>query len=147
MPGGDADKTSVVEPGTASIAALDKSTIQDVLDVEKLRIDRDNRRTGFLEKSLELADAQDQRQFEFASKTRDDQLELEQERLKFLRTLVWILVGLVSLAVASLLSLFVFGNEVHRAAVAQVASPLLIGLAGWGVISTLTRAVKALTNR
>ncbi len=136
------DNKGVIKRSAVSVPAL-----ENVLEVERLRIDRDNRRTDLLEKTLELADAQDQRQYEFASRTRDDEVALEQQRLRFLQSLVWTLVAVSSGAVVSLLGLFIFGNEAQRTAIADVASPLLIGLAGWGVISTLTRAVKALTNR
>ena len=49
---------------------LHQRTLDEILDVEKQRIDRDNRRTALLEKSLELVAEQDRRQFEFASKAR-----------------------------------------------------------------------------
>lgn len=120
---------------------------QEILDIERSRIDRDNRQTAIMEKTLELASAQDIRNFEFASKARDDNMDLERARLSFLRKLVWTVVALSSAVAFVFLGLYLFGSEIQRTAVAGIASPLVIGLAGWGVISTLARAVRALTSR
>ena len=42
-------------------------TIRELIDTERARIERDNRRSQVMEKALELVDAQDKRQFEFAT--------------------------------------------------------------------------------
>lgn len=46
----------------------EEQVLRDLLNVEKQRIIRDNRRADVAEKALEVADAHDRRMFEFASK-------------------------------------------------------------------------------
>lgn len=45
--------------------------LREILQVEQQRIDRDNRRTAVMEKTRDIADKQDQRQFDFATASRD----------------------------------------------------------------------------
>ena len=136
-------------PENTEVPAVQSSEpiIREVLDVEKERVNRDNRRTALMERTLDFADTKDKRQYEFASKTRDAEMALRKDRLRLLRTIVWVVLGLGSVILLSLLGLVFFGNEDQRATAAALASPALIGLAGYGVITTLTRALKALTGR
>ena len=61
--------TAASRPEKRAIAELlDERTVAELLNVEKQRIDRDNRRTAVMDKALDLADARDQRQFTFALK-------------------------------------------------------------------------------
>ena len=100
-----------------------------------------------MERTLDIADTKDKRQFDFASKTRDAEISLRKARLGLLRTIVWAALGLGSVVVLSLLAFVFFGNESQRATAAASVNPALIGLAGYGVIATLTRALKVLTNQ
>ena len=83
MPNGDASNDpSDNEP---VLLPRDDETIRDLLDVERLRIEGDNRRTS---RDDELVDAQNKREFEYASATRDANLRLRIEQLTFLRRVV-----------------------------------------------------------
>ncbi len=57
------------------------------------------------------------------------------------------LLALASVTVFSSLGFVFFGTETQRADAVAVLSPTLIAIAGYGVITTLVRAVKALTSR
>ena len=61
--------------------------LHEILQVEQQRIDRDNRRTAVMETTLDIADKQDQRQFEFATASRDGDMALKQDKLRLVRNL------------------------------------------------------------
>lgn len=127
--------------------SAEEQIIREIIEVQKQRIILDNRRTDVAEKALDVADAQDQRQFQFASKTRDDNMALERERRKRVGRVVWALLGLAGVVIVAVLGFFFFGNETQRAAAARLGSPALIAIAGYGVIKTLVTAVKGLIGR
>ena len=124
----------------------EEQVLRDLLNVEKQRIIRDNRRADVAEKALEVADAHDRRMFEFASKTRDDNVALEREKQRRVSGVVWALLGLAVVVLAVLGFLFL-GNEAQRAAAAGIGSPVLIAIAGYGLIKTLVTAVRGLIGR
>lgn len=125
----------------------EEQVLRDLLNVEKQRIIRDNRRADVAEKALEVADAHDRRMFEFASKTRDDNVALEREKQRRVSGVVWALLGLAGVTVLAMLGFFFLGTETQRAAAARIVSPTLIGVAGYGVIKALITAVKWLIGR
>ena len=135
------------EPDQVTALRSAEPIFREVLDVERQRISRDNRRTALMEKTLAIADTKDKRQYDFASKTRDAEVALRKDRLGLLRTIVWAALGLGSVVLLSLLGLVFFGNDGQRATAAALVNPALIGLAGYGVITTLTRVLKALIDR
>ena len=121
-------------------------TIQELVDVERRRIERDNRRTSLWEKSIDALDAQDRRQFEYASTTRDANIGLRREQHAFLRRVTWAGVAFFAFLTVVLLAFALFGGEDQRALAATIAVPGLIGLAGYGVLTTLGRVVKAFSK-
>ena len=135
------------EPDQVTALRSAEPIFREVLDVERQRISRDNRRTALMEKTLAIADTKDKRQYDFASKTRDAEVALRKDRLGLLRTIVWAALGLGSVVLLSLLGLVFFENDGQRATAAALVNPALIGLAGYGVITTLTRVLKALIDR
>ena len=137
----------IAQASAATSLSPDARTIAAVLDIEKQRIDRDNRRTAVIEKRLEIADAEAKRQFTHATQTRDAELALRQDQLKFVRKVIWTLLALGSVVVLSLLGLLIFGDDAQSMTVAAIVKPLLIGLAGYGVVTALARVFKALIRR
>ena len=124
----------------------DTQVIQEVLDIEQQRIDQDNRKTALFNKALDLEDAENQRRFTYATETRNVNLQLQQDHLQFQRKVVWTLLGLMVIVVLSLLGLAAFGSDAQRETAASIGSPLLIGLAGYGVITALRRAFNSLSR-
>ena len=137
----------IAQASAATSHSLDERTIAAVLDVERQRIDRDNRRTAIMEKQLEVEDAEAQRQFTYFTQTRDAEIALRQDQLKFVRKVIWTLLALGSVVVLSLLGLLIFGDDAQSMTVAAIVKPLLIGLAGYGVVTALARVFKALIRR
>ena len=142
----DASRKEAV-PANPLAGALEQRTIDEILDIEKRRVDRDNLRTAVIEKSLEVSDEQDRRQFEYATKAREEEMALERDQSVFFRRLVWTLVALCALFFTALYILVFFGTEEQRATASVIATPALIAVAGYGVIATLTRAMKSIVNR
>ena len=129
-----------------SLSPANDVAIQELVDVEKRRIERDNRRTSLWEKSIEALDAQDRRQFEYASSTRDANIGLRREQQAFLRRVTWAALAFVAFLTVVLLAFALFGGEQQRALAAKIVVPGLIGLAGYGVLTTLGRVVKAFSK-
>ena len=63
------------------------------IEMERAGIERDNRRSQVAEKELAVVDAQDQRQFEYASATRDANLQQLADRQAFMRRFAWVSSG------------------------------------------------------
>lgn len=127
--------------------ARDKQVIREVLDIEQQRIDRDNRKTALFDKALDVEDADNQRHFTYATETRNAHLQLQQGQLQFQRKVIWTLLGLMVFVVLGVLGLVAFGSDVQHERVATTGTKLLIGLAGYGVITALIRAFNSLTRR
>ena len=143
----EADDESRTPEKRLSLSPEEHVLLHNLLNIEKQRIIRDNRRADVQEKALEVADAHNRRIFEFESKTRDDNVALEREKQRRLSGVVWTLLGLAGFTVFAVLGFFFLGNETQRAAAAEIGSPALIGIAGYGVIKVLVTAVKGLIGR
>ena len=144
----DEEASGEITPAPAATSSrLDEQTIAAVLDIEKQRIERDNQRTAVMKKQLEVENAEGQRQFTFATQTRDAELALRQGDQKFVHKFIWASSVFGSVVVLILLGLLVLGDDAQRTAAAAVVKPLLIGVAGYGVITALARAVNAATKR
>ena len=84
--------------GTESLPA--QIAIREMLDVERMRLERDNRRSNITEKALELADTQDRRQFEYASATLNANMQIQVDRMVFLRRLAWVCASFFAILVS-----------------------------------------------
>lgn len=131
-----------------------KAALQELLETERARIEvgragieRDNRRSQVMEKALEVHDAQDQRQFDYASATRDANLQQQTERQAFLRRVVWVFSAFSGALVLAVLGFAFLGNDGQRALAQEVGGYGLIGIAGFGVITTVGRVITAFTRR
>ena len=137
------------EPGPEeerSIRSQDdqKPSFQELIELERRRIDRDNRRTQLAEKALEFADDQDKRQFEYASKQQQMADRSEERRFRLARSLsIGALVVIVAVTGLTMWMAF-FGDDVQRAVAQELGRNGLIGLAGFGVVSGLIRLVRSL---
>lgn len=119
-------------------------SFQQLIELERRRIDRDNRRTQLAEKTLKFADDQDKRQFEYASEQRQGEDRDEQRRFR-LASFLSVGAFLVIAAVIGLtMWMAFFGDDVQRAAARELGKNGLIGLAGFGVLSGLIRLVRSL---
>lgn len=124
-----------------------EATIHELIETERARIERDNRRTQAMEKTLEVVDAQDRRQFEYASATRDANLQQQADRQAFLRLVVWVFSGFSGVLVLAVFGFAFFGNDAQRTLAQDVGGYGLVGIAGFGVITTVSRVIKAFTKQ
>ena len=100
-----------------------------------------------MEKALEVVDAQDKRQFEFATATRDANLRQLADRQAFLRLVVWVFSGFFGVLTIAILGFAFFGDGAQRALAKAVGGYGLVGIAGFGVITTVGRVIKTFTSR
>lgn len=121
-------------------------SVDELIRLEKQRLERDNRRSDVMMKAFELTDAQDQRQFRYATDTRDAQIELERQRLAFLRRVVWALLGAGGVVGVALFCLAFFGDGDQQALVRQLVTPAFIAIAGYGFFAVVVRGVKSLSR-
>lgn len=99
-----------------------------------------------MEKALEVVGAQDQRQFEYASATRDANLQQLADRQAFLRRVVWVFSAFSGVLVLAVLCFAFLGNDAQRALAQDVGGYALVGIAGFGVLTTVGRIIKAFTR-
>ncbi len=119
-----------------------RGAIRELIELEQGRIDRDNRRTDLDRRALELANAQDERQFQYHSKALEVGATGERERLNFARSVVWALLGVLVLAVGLLFYMAFLGNDVQRETAIRFATTVPVGLAGWAVITGLSKLLQ-----
>lgn len=96
------------------------------------------------DKALELADNQDQRQFAFHSKARDQHHERSIRRSNFGRRFMWALLGTLVIVLGLLLWFLFFGSEDQRQVALQVLITLFTAFGGYGVISILVQGFRSL---
>lgn len=137
---GPSQELDVVRPDRAT-------AVQDLVELEQRRIERDDRRTDVLTKALELADAQDKRQFLFHTNNLEARKERERTRFAFVRSVTWMCLAIGTSVAALLLAMTFFGGEAQRAAASALATNGLIGLAGWGIISGIFRLLRSVASR
>lgn len=119
-------------------------SFQQLIELEKRRIDRDNRRTQLAEKTLEFADDQDKRQFEYASKQRQREDRSEQRRFRLASFLSVGSFLVIAVIIGLTMWMAFFGDDVQRIVARELGKNGLIGLAGFGVLSGLIRLVRSL---
>ena len=133
------------EPGPEEERSIrSQDDLQEFVELERRRIDRDNRRTQLQEKALEFANDQDKRGFEYASKQQQMADRSEERRFRLARSLsIGALVVIVAVTGLTMWMAF-FGDDVQRAVAQELGRNGLIGLAGFGVVSGLIRLVRSL---
>ena len=133
------------EPGPEEERSIrSQDDFQELVELERRRIDRDNRRTQLAEKALELANDQDKRGFEYASKQQQMADRSEERRFRLAWSLsIGVLVVMVAVTGLTMWMAF-FGDDVQRAVAQELGRNGLVGLAGFGVVSGLIRLVRSL---
>ena len=117
-----------------------------LIELERRRIDRDDRRTQLMAKALELADDQDKRQFEFASEQQRVADRAERRRFSLAWSLAVGVLAVVVVATGLTMWMAFFGDDVQRAVAQELGKNGLVGLAGFGVVSGLVRLVRSLVR-
>ncbi len=130
------------EKGLARLGA-----IRELIELEQRRIERDNRRTDLDRLALELANAQDERQFQYHSRAMDVGATSERERLSFARLVIWALLASLLIAVGLLFYMAFLGNDVQRETATRIATAVPVALAGWAVITGLSKLLQTVVKR
>lgn len=98
----DASSPGSLEPGPSSDRDIE---VRELLELEMARIDWNNRQVALNERTFALEEARDQREFQFATATRDANVALRRERLAFLRRVTWSCVAFAAFLISVLLGL------------------------------------------
>ena len=105
---------------------------EKLLELERLRLEAANRRTKLGERALELADASDQRQFEYASQGMKNRFEERREsRRRSFQLLCSVLVG-VGLVGGFLLWMLFWGTEPQKQMAWEMFSHIASAVSGAG---------------
>lgn len=96
---------------------------------------------------MDLDSQKDKRQFEFASTSRNQRLELIRERDSFLRKLVWAFVAGIGCIALIMFGVYLFGNAEQQEAAATVLRYGFVAVAGGGAFITLSPVVKAFASK
>ena len=119
-------------------------SLQQFIELERSRVDRDNRQTEVNAKALEIAGEQDKRLFELTS----ERLRLEDraERRRFVFVCFFVAAIFVAVVVVTGLIMWMafFGDDAQRAVAQTLGKGGLFGLAGYAVVSGLMRLVRSL---
>ena len=141
----DGDESTPQLPTTAVFRALIE-TERARIETTRAGIERDNRRSQVMEKELDWLNAQDQRQFEYASATRDANLKQQADRQAFLRRVVWAFSCFAGVLVLAVLCFAFLGDDAQRALAQKMGGYVLVGIAGFGVLTTVGRIIRAFTR-
>ena len=124
-------------------AAIERA-ISSYINIEKEKIDRDNRRTALQEKVLDFSSEQDRRQFDYATKVQDDDMELQRNWSNFSRHVVWTVVVFSIFLILGAFWFVLFGNEHQMQVMKTVISHGLAALGGYGILYTLSRTMRSI---
>lgn len=119
-------------------------SLQQFIELERSRVDRDNRQTEVNAKALEIAGEQDKRLFELTSERLRLEDRAEQRRFVFVCSFVAAIFVAVVVVTGLIMWMAFFGDDAQRAVAQTLGKGGLFGLAGYAVVSGLMRLVRSL---
>ena len=123
-----------------------ETTFRELLDIERLRVERDNRQLRVQEKGQELDDGQDLRRYKYASAQLEANVGLQRERMTFIHRFSWALAGFFAIVVFGLAGFAFYGNDEQRALAENVVILVVTAIAGFGFGTVRTQAAKTLAS-
>lgn len=152
-PEGDGtDLIPAEQAGSGQDGALDERRelvplLQAQLDIDRRRIESQDRRTEVISEVIRAADAADQRQHEFHMRRLEDEEKADQRRHQLARGVLY-LGGLGALLVGGwLLGMLFFGDERQSESALALIKVLGIALGGGGALHLLQRGARRLFER
>ena len=121
--------------------------LQQIISVERLRIDRDNRRAEVMKAAVKAQAASDERQFQFQTRKLGIQEERQRRTFRFVREVVWAILAGLALFVALLLYMIFLGNDEQQSVAGSLVMNLVVFVAGYGVIASILRFLNSLMGR
>lgn len=118
--------------------------LQEMLDVERQRIESTNRKTEVARYQAENAEASDKRAFEYAMARLQKEEKEGKSRHDLAKTVILAMGGAVLLVIFGLLGFTFYGTEMQRDVAATLLKILFTGLAGYGVISSVSSVLRKL---
>lgn len=121
--------------------------LRELIGVERERIESANRRTEVARYAIEMNDASDKRQFDFQMEQLNRQAADSKRKHGFA---VAVATGgfVVVVAMSSLLlGMAFFGTSSQADMAVSIMKSLGLGVAGYGIIGAIARAVRALLNQ
>lgn len=123
-----------------------EAAIRELFEVERARIESQDRRWQVREKELLLFDAQNQREFDYFSATRDANLQQQDNRQAFLQHVVWAFSAFFGAVVLAILGFAFLGDDAQRALAQDWGGYGLVAIAGAGVYIAVGRIIRAFTR-
>ncbi len=121
--------------------------LRELIGVERERIESANRRIEVARYMIQMNDASDKRQYDFQMEKLNSEEANSKRKHKFA---VGIAIGGFCLIVAGsilLLGMAFFGTENQTTMSFSIMKALGLGVAGYGIIGAVARAVRALVNQ
>jgi len=118
--------------------------VDDLIDLERARIDNANRQVDVKRELIAAGDRNDQRHFEFHTNRMEREIAFHHARHKTYKTVVY---AVVTASVATVWFLFYnafYGDGLQQEYALMIIKYLAIGLAGYGVISGVAGLFKRL---
>ena len=137
-PGGAGPAAPDVDP-----AARTAQIMERVLEVERLRHDRQTVSMALHQKALDNEDAQDKRQYDFHKLRLELQHQDRSRRFAFGRRVIWTALTLVAILVFFVCGLMFFGDDSQRVVAGEVATNIVLGLALLGVGAGVPRFLRS----
>ena len=116
--------------------------LDNIFDIEKRRVDRDNRRTAVAAQSLQVANEQDRRHFEYASKVHEDGIELARKQSTFANRIIVGLLGFGFLVVVVILVVLILGTEAQAQMMMKLLGYVAVAIAGHGIMRVLKSVLR-----
>ena len=122
------EETQLAEPQQLNRA------LQELVALERERIDSTNRRTDVALRAIDASDAADKRQYDYHVEKMRKEVEERSERRRSVFRVLWAIGGWVSVVAALLLLMLFFGTDTQREVAMQLLSTALTGLGGAGIL-------------
>ena len=133
---------SRTQPNVSVPPAPPEDVFAQFVNLAQERNRLDDKRLQLQERALEFTDTQDQRQFEFHSKSRDQHHERSTRRSEFGRRFLWALLAAVIVVTCVFLWFLFVGDERQTEIALSVLKTLLTAVGGYGVIHSALHAFR-----
>lgn len=143
MTGDEPAREAELVPGAEDPQELSaRKAFEQLVDLERQRIESTNRRTEIALKAIEASDAADKRQYEYHVERLRQRSRARNERHRSIVKFAWAALATVVLAGGFVVSMLFFGNEAQRMAAQDILRTVATAVGGAGALWALMSALR-----